>query len=76
MDAIGDTATVAVHINRIREKLGPDEDVLKLIETVWGPDTGSVPKKCDEFMKSLFFLYRELKGAFYNGIIKRKDERS
>ena len=36
MDAIGDTATVAVHINRIREKIGPDEEILKLIETVWG----------------------------------------
>ena len=36
MDAIGDTATVAVHINRIREKIGPDEKTLKLIETVWG----------------------------------------
>ena len=36
MDAIGDTATVAVHINRIREKIGPDEKMLKLIETVWG----------------------------------------
>lgn len=36
MDAIGDTATVAVHINRIREKIGPDENIVKLIETVWG----------------------------------------
>ncbi len=36
MDAIGDTATVAVHINRIREKLGIDKDNQKLIETVWG----------------------------------------
>ncbi len=36
MDAVGDTATVAVHINRIREKIGTDEGNLKLIETVWG----------------------------------------
>lgn len=36
MDAIGDTATVAVHINRIREKIGVDESTVKLIETVWG----------------------------------------
>lgn len=36
MDAIGDTATVAVHINRIREKIGIDKENLKLIETVWG----------------------------------------
>ena len=36
MDAIGGTATVAVHINRIREKIGSDKENLKLIETVWG----------------------------------------
>lgn len=36
MEAIGDTATVAVHINRIREKLGIDKDNQSLIETVWG----------------------------------------
>lgn len=36
MDALGDTATVAVHINRIRDKIGTDETNLKLIETVWG----------------------------------------
>lgn len=36
MDAIGDTATVAVHINRLREKLGLDPDVSSMIETVWG----------------------------------------
>lgn len=36
LDALGDTATVAVHINRIREKIGIDEENMKLIETVWG----------------------------------------
>lgn len=36
MDAMGDTATVAVHINRIREKIGTDKENAKLIETVWG----------------------------------------
>lgn len=36
LDALGDTATVAVHINRIREKIGPEEKAQKLIETVWG----------------------------------------
>ena len=30
-DYVGDTATVAVHVNRLRDKLGSD-----LIETVWG----------------------------------------
>ncbi|MCD8019501.1 MAG: response regulator transcription factor [Clostridiales bacterium] len=36
MDALGDTATVAVHINRIREKIDIDGSNQKLIETVWG----------------------------------------
>lgn len=36
MDALGDTATVAVHINRIREKISIDKENAKLIETVWG----------------------------------------
>ncbi|MDO4556755.1 MAG: response regulator transcription factor [Lachnospiraceae bacterium] len=36
LDALGDTATVAVHINRIREKIGTEEQNSKLIETVWG----------------------------------------
>ncbi|MGI6721237.1 MAG: response regulator transcription factor [Anaerovoracaceae bacterium] len=35
-DYIGDSATVAVHINRIREKLEDDPKNPKLIETVWG----------------------------------------
>ena len=30
-DYVGDSATVAVHVNRLRDKLGSD-----LIETVWG----------------------------------------
>lgn len=33
MDSLGDTATVTVHINRIRDKI---ETVDKYIETVWG----------------------------------------
>ena len=36
MDALGDTATVAVHINRIREKISADKANSSLIETVWG----------------------------------------
>lgn len=32
MDALGDVSTVAVHIQRIREKLAPE----KFIDTVWG----------------------------------------
>ena len=36
MDAIGDNATVAVHINRLREKLEEDSSHSKYIETVWG----------------------------------------
>lgn len=36
LDAIGDNATVAVYINRLREKLEEDPSHPKYIETVWG----------------------------------------
>ncbi|HJE83847.1 response regulator transcription factor [Megasphaera stantonii] len=36
LDAAGDTATVMVHINRIREKIEPDPTQPIYIETVWG----------------------------------------
>ncbi len=36
MDAVGDVATVTVHVNRIREKLGEDSQEPDFIETVWG----------------------------------------
>ncbi|MCL2337141.1 MAG: response regulator transcription factor [Firmicutes bacterium] len=35
-DALGDNATVAVHINRLREKLEDDPAKPKHIQTVWG----------------------------------------
>ena len=36
MNALGDTATVMVHINRIREKIEPNPTTPIYIETVWG----------------------------------------
>jgi DNA-binding response OmpR family regulator len=36
MDAMGDTATVTVHINRIREKIERDPSQPEYIQTVWG----------------------------------------
>ncbi len=36
MDAMGDNATVAVHINRLREKIEPDPAHPQYIQTVWG----------------------------------------
>lgn len=36
MDSVGNTATVTVHINRLREKLEKDEGAFQFIETVWG----------------------------------------
>lgn len=36
MDAMGDNATIAVHINRLREKIEKDPAKPQYIETVWG----------------------------------------
>lgn len=35
-DCVGDSATVMVHINRIREKIEDDSKNPKILETVWG----------------------------------------
>ena len=36
MESMGETSTVTVHINRIREKIEPDTANPQYIETVWG----------------------------------------
>lgn len=36
MDAVGGTATVTVHVNRIRDKIEKNPSVPEYIETVWG----------------------------------------
>ena len=36
MDSLGDAATVTVHINRLRDKLGKIDTQNQFIETVWG----------------------------------------
>ena len=35
-DYVSDTATVSVHVNRIREKIEDDARNPKILETVWG----------------------------------------
>ncbi len=35
-EALGETATVSVHVNRIREKIEEDTAKPRYIETVWG----------------------------------------
>ena len=36
MDSYGDTATVTVHLNRIREKIEDDSTTPKYLQTIWG----------------------------------------
>lgn len=36
MDSFGDVATVTVHVNRLRDKLGKNHAKAQFIETVWG----------------------------------------
>jgi len=36
LEAIGDTSTVTVHVNRLREKIEEDSSNSKYIDTVWG----------------------------------------
>ena len=36
MDAIGDSATVTVHIKKVREKIELDKSNPQFIETLWG----------------------------------------
>ena len=33
---MGDSATVTVHINRVREKIEDNPQTPKIIETIWG----------------------------------------
>ena len=36
LDALGDSDTVVVHVRRLREKIDPDPQNLRYVETVWG----------------------------------------
>ena len=47
-DAIGDTATVMVHINRLREKIEPTPSSPIYIETVWGAGYRFCSNKIDQ----------------------------
>ena len=43
LEAAGDTATVMVHVNRLREKIEPEPTKPTYIETVWGVGYVFVP---------------------------------
>ena len=47
LDAIGETSTVTVHINRIRDKIEADSSNPQYIETVWGAGYRFKAKKRD-----------------------------
>ena len=36
LDSLGDTATVTVHVKRLRDKIGKINPTVQFIETVWG----------------------------------------
>lgn len=36
LESMGDNVTVAVHVNRLREKIEDDPSHSKLLQTVWG----------------------------------------
>ena len=79
-DYVGDSATVMVHINRIREKIEDDPKNPKILETVWGGrGTASINKtyegdggKCGYFLHLVLRFLRESRRSLQNAGSERR----
>lgn len=78
-DYVGDSATVMVHINRIREKIEDDPKNPKILETVWGRGTASINKtyegdggKCGYFLQLVLRFLRESRRSLQNAGSERR----
>ena len=78
-DYVGDSATVMVHINRIREKIEDDPKNPKILETVWGRGTASINKtyegdgeRCGYFLQLVLRFLRESRRSLQNAGSERR----
>ena len=65
LESMGDNVTVAVHMNRLREKLEDDPAHPQLLQTVWGVG----------YRLSVILLYTQFNGFFYHGAVHDKRNR-
>ena len=78
LEAMGDNATVAVHINRLREKIEPDPARPRYIQTVWGRDTGFGDNKFEERVYVAYFCVwvRDFRGRYiHSGQVRHSEDR-
>ena len=70
LESMGDNVTVAVHINRLREKIEPDPSMPVRIQTVWGAGYRYKPRQY--FNICLTLPYAMLKPPIYDESIQEK----